>query len=165
MKFSTLFVVFFVLLTFIGCSRRPAAMPATFPCQITITDGGTPQVNYDVGLHSVTGNGSLSIKAHTNSSGVAAIKTQLADYIAKGAPAGSYKVTVEKQVELPPDGVDTSKLSRDELTLYLIKRSAEAENYRVVPVQFSKADSTPFGLKIEKGGKTQWTFDLKDSSK
>ena len=105
MKPSTFFMLFlfFVVLTLVGCNRRPAGMPATFPCKITIVNGGTPQVGYDVSLYSVTGNGSLSISARTNSSGVANIKTQLTDYVAQGAPEGTYKVTVEKHLELPSD--------------------------------------------------------------
>jgi hypothetical protein len=156
-------ILFFCAIVLAGCSKRPANMPATIPCTITIVNGGTPQAGYDVGLHSVTGNGSLSIMAYTNSSGVAEIRTRLANYAASGAPAGTYKVTVEKQVQLPPDDIKAlSQMSDDERNAYSIKRAAEAEKLRVVPVKLTQSKTTPFEIKLEPGGSNQWTFDLKE---
>ena len=156
---------FLLIVLLVGCSQRPAGMPNTFPCNITIVNGGTPQIDYNVGLYALDGNGSLSIMANTNSSGVAEIKTRFADYTAKGAPAGTYKVTVEKLANLPPDGVDVTRMSEDEKSDYLVKRMAEAEKLRVVPVQFTSASTTPFEIKLEPGGAKAWTFDLKEYQK
>jgi len=165
MKSSIPFVLFFVVLVLAGCSKRPAGMPATFPCKITIVSGGIPKADHEVALHLVTGNGALSIMANTDSSGIAEIRTRLADYTAKGAPEGTFKVTVERHVHLPDDGVDLSRLSRDEVGAYLNRRAAEGEKLREFPVQLSRSESTPFEITVAKGGENQWTFDLKDYSK
>ena len=137
-------------------------MPSTIPCKITIVNGGAPQVGYSVGLHAPGGNGSLSINANTDSSGVAEIRTQFTNYIAKGAPAGRYKVTIERHVPLPPDGVDTSRFSEEEEQADLVKRAAEAEKLRVVLVHLTGSDTTPFEITLEPDGSGQWTFDLKE---
>jgi hypothetical protein len=151
---------FLVIVFLIGC--RPAEMPTTIPCKITVVNDGVPQVGYDVGLRSVTGNGSLSIMGYTNSSGVTNIQTRLANYKVSGAPAGTYKVTIDKQVQLPSDGVDTSRFSEAELNAYIAKRAEEAEKLRTVPVRLTNASTTPFEIKLEPGGTAQWTFDLKE---
>ena len=107
-------------------------------------------------------NGSLTVGAITNSSGVAEIRTQLANYSASGAPAGKYKVTVEKYVQLPPDGVDEARLPSDQVKAYYAKRNEELEKLRVVPVRLTRSGTTPFEIILEPGGNGQWTFDLKD---
>ena len=48
---------FFLVLVLLGCSNRPAEMPSTILCKITIVNGGAPQVGYSVGLHAPGGNG------------------------------------------------------------------------------------------------------------
>jgi hypothetical protein len=154
---------FFLILVLIGCSRRPAEMPATFPCKIVIVNDGSPQVDYDVHLHLTTGNGALSIRGCTNAAGIAEIKTRFTDYTANGSPVGTFKVTIDKQPELPPDGVDITTLPwGEELNTYLTQRMKELEKLRIVPIHLTKPDSTPFEIKLEKGGKNQWTFDLKE---
>ena len=162
MKLPTLFVAFFIVLAFAGCSHRPKGMPETLTCKIVVVNDGKPQVDYFVRLHLADGNGALTIMASTNSSGVAEIQTCMADYTTKGAPAGAYKVTIDKPVELPPDGVDTSQLSHSDLAAYHGKRKAEAEKLRIVPLHLTQFDTTPFEFTLEKGGESQWTFDLKE---
>ena len=164
MKHVTLFfATFFILIAIVGCGDgRPKDMPKTFPCQIVIVKDGVPQEGYQVTLYPDPGNLLLSINATTDSSGVARVRTQMADYVAEGAPEGSYKVAVDKPAELPSDGVDSAQLSREDREAYYIKRAAEAEKFRIVPVRLTKANSTPFEMKLAKGSETRWTFDVKD---
>jgi hypothetical protein len=162
MRSSAFFVSLFILLVVAGCSHRPKGMPETLPCRIVVVNDGVPQADYFVLLHLTTGNGALSITARTNSSGVAEIQTCMADYTAMGAPAGTYKVTVDKPVELPPDGVDATHLSPADLAVYHGKRKAEMEKLRIVPIHLTQPNTTPFGFTLEKGGESQWTFDLKE---
>jgi hypothetical protein len=158
-------ITLIILILFAGCNNRPAEMPDTFPCKITVVNDGVPLAGCNVGLYSVTGNGSLSIMATADTSGVAEICTRFANYTAKGAPAGTYKVTVEKHASLPPDGVDVTKLSEDEKSDYLVKRMAEAEKQRVVPVALTSSTTTPFEIQLAPGGTSQWTFDVKEHAK
>ena len=162
MKSLTFFVSFFILFVFVGCSHRPKGMPETLPCKIVVMNGDVPQADYFVSLYLTTGNGALTMMGRTNASGVADIQTCLADYTAKGAPAGEYKVTFDKPVELPPDGVDASKLSFAEHGAYHAKRKAEMEKLRIVPIRLTQQSTTPFEMKLEKGGESKWTFDLKE---
>ena len=154
-----------VVIVSVSCNRRPAGMPETFPCKITVLNNGVPMPECDVRLHRSDGNGSLSIMADTDTSGVAVIRTRFAHYTATGSPEGVFKVTIaEKQIQLPPDGVDVSKtpMSWDEQAAYFAKRKEEAEKYRIVPVHLTAAATTPLEIKLEKGGTSQWSFDVKD---
>ena len=162
MKTSAFFVSLLILFVFVGCSHRPKGMPATLPCKIVVVNGGVPQADYFVSLHLTTGNGALTMMSRTNASGVAEIQTCMADYTEKGAPAGTYKVTVDKPVELPPDGVNASNLPFAEHAAYHAQRKAEMERLRIVPVHLTQPNTTPFEIKLEKGGESQWTFDLKE---
>jgi hypothetical protein len=161
MKTLAFLLSFCVIFAFVGCGR-PAGMPATIPCKVILVNDGIPQADYDVSLRSVSGNALLSITARTDSSGVADFRTQYTDYIAKGAPEGTYKVLIDKRVELPPDGVDVSRLLQAERDAYGAKRAKEAEKLRVISVLLTKENSTPFEITLSKDGESQWTFDLKE---
>ncbi|MDR1270927.1 MAG: hypothetical protein LBK82_15540 [Planctomycetaceae bacterium] len=158
-----IFVILF-LLAFHGCQQRPEGMPTTVPCQITVLKNGVPMEGIDVSLHSHGGNGTLSIMGLTNAQGIAKIQTHSVNYKESGAPVGSYKITIDKPVQLPPDGVDDSKLSGKELNDYLTKREAELEKIRVVPQWLTVSSSTPLEIKVEPQTGGEQTIDLKDFS-
>ncbi|MDR3196971.1 MAG: hypothetical protein LBU34_03790 [Planctomycetaceae bacterium] len=153
------------LLVFSGCQQqRPEGMPKTVPCQITVLKNGVPQEGIDVSLHSPEGNGTLSITALTNSQGIAKIQTQSASYKESGAPVGKYKVVIDKPVQLPPDGVDDSKLSGKELDDYLTKRETELEKIKVIPKRLTVSASTPLEIKVDTQTGGELIIDLKDFS-
>ncbi|MDR2440945.1 MAG: carboxypeptidase-like regulatory domain-containing protein [Planctomycetaceae bacterium] len=160
-----IFVISFILFlpVFSGCrQQRPEGMPATVPCQITVLKNGVPLAGIDVSLHLPEGNGTLSFMALTNAQGIARIQTHSVSYKESGVPVGNYKVTIDKPVQLPPDGVDDSKLSGKELNDYLTKREAELEKIRIVPKWLTVSTSTPLEIKAEAPTGGELTIDLKD---
>lgn len=162
---------FLILLTLIGCSKRPKELPPTFPCKIVIMKDGVPQADCDISLRSETVSRLLSITGRTDSSGVAEIRTQCVDYTTKGAPLGTYKVLVDKHVELPEDlavatppiPIPNQQQGPPVISASVVaKRAAELEKARGFSMQLSKEETTPFEFTLEKGGESQWTFDLKE---
>jgi len=162
--------VIVLVLLFVGCNRRPAELPPTFPCKIIIVNDGVPQSDCDISLRSETSNRLLSIMGRTDSSGVAEIRTQCAGYTANGAPLGTFKVVVDKQVALPGDDAvsnspmptDVSGTSPTALAARMAKRAAELEKLRGFSSLLCKEDTTPLEITLVKGGQSQWTFDLKE---
>jgi hypothetical protein len=160
-----IFVILFLLVTsvfFSGCQQRPEGMPTTVPCHITVLKNGVPQEGIDVALHAHGGNGTLSIMGLTNAQGIAKIHTHSVNYKESGAPVGNYKVTIDKPVQLPPDGVDDLKLSGQELNDYLTKREAELEKIRVIPQWLTVSATTPLKINVETETGGELTVDLKD---
>ncbi|MDR0337893.1 MAG: hypothetical protein LBI18_12465 [Planctomycetaceae bacterium] len=151
-----------VTVFFFGCQQRPERIPTTVPCQIIVLKDGIPQEGIDVSLHSFEGNGTLSFMGLTNAQGVAKIQTHFVNYKESGVPIGNYRVTIDKPVQLPPDGVDDSKLSGKELNDYLTKREAELEKIRVIPQWLTVSVSTPLKINVETKNGGELTVDLKD---
>jgi len=134
-----------------GCTRddgRPKDLPPLFPCEITITQGGTPLAGATVALESSGGSTNYIPSGITEESGKAVLST----YGFKGAPAGKYKVTVRKTVVEDITQVVDS---------YGDMVDSPGTEYRTVESQFSRADTTPHELEITGDKKpTQATFDV-----
>ncbi|MDR2704683.1 MAG: carboxypeptidase-like regulatory domain-containing protein [Planctomycetaceae bacterium] len=133
-----LFLIFLVLV--VGCSgeQRPEGMPTLYPCTITITQDGKPLAGAMVTLYTESSEDRRwSSGGTTNPQGVISIKV-LGKYL--GAPAGTYKVTVEKQ-EI--ENVDSN-------SYYHIS---------LVETQYIKVQDTPLKIEVTPQGVNQ-TFDV-----
>jgi 5-hydroxyisourate hydrolase-like protein (transthyretin family) len=158
-----LFIISITMLL-VGCGpARPTDMPETFPCKINVVNAGTPLSGVDVSLFRAEGNGALSITAHTNSNGVADIKTAWGSYITSGVPTGTYKVTLMKYVVLPDDGITEAqkeKFTPEEAEEYEKKRNEEIDKLRVIPKQLSDSKTTPYEIKIVDNSGAELTIDI-----
>ncbi|MDR1289863.1 MAG: carboxypeptidase-like regulatory domain-containing protein [Planctomycetaceae bacterium] len=131
-------LIFLVLV--VGCSReqRPEGIPTLYPCNITITQDGKPLSGAMVTLYTESSEDRRwSPGGTTDSQGVIQIKV-LGKY--SGAPAGTYKVTVEKQ-EI--ENVDSN-------SYYHIS---------LVETQYTKPKDTTLKIEVTPQGVTQ-TFDV-----
>jgi hypothetical protein len=163
-RFFCLSISVILVLCIGGCGpARPAGMPQTAPCKITVLKNGQPMSDIDVSLTRVEGNGALSITAYTNSNGVANLKTSWGSYLVSGAPVGKCKVTITKHVSLPPDGVTDAQLEKftpEEAEASEKKRESEIDKLRQIPKQFSILDTTPFEIVIEEKTGGSLTIDI-----
>jgi hypothetical protein len=131
-------LIFLVLV--VSCSRehRPEGIPTLYPCTITITQDSKPLAGAMVTLYTESSEDRRwSPGGTTDSQGVIQIKV-LGKYL--GAPAGTYKVTVEKQ-EI--ENVDSN-------SYYSIS---------LVETQYIKVQDTPLKIEVTPQGATQ-TFDV-----
>ncbi|MDR2169272.1 MAG: Ig-like domain-containing protein [Planctomycetaceae bacterium] len=163
-RFFCLLILVVLILSVCGCGpARPAGMPQTAPCQITVLQNGQPMSGVDVSLMRADGNGALSITAYTNSSGVANIKTSWGNYIANGAPIGKCKITLTKHVSLPFDGVTDSQIEKftpEEAEAYEKKREADIDKLRPIQKLFSNFETTPFEITIKEKTGGNLTIDV-----
>lgn len=118
-----------------GCSdrQRPGDLPKLYPCELTITQEGTPLSGANVTLFPAEEtNAKYQASSITNSEGKATLKT----YGFDGIPAGKYKVCVRKVI------------------------GEENAEYQTVERQYSDSDKTPHEIEII-GGKTfQTSLDV-----
>ena len=127
-----------------GChANKPDDIPNLYPCHITISQDGTPLANASVTLYLaqrlVTENSQVWLPlGTTDGNGVATIYTN-ARYA--GAPAGQYKVLVNK-IEATESADDTMPTE-----------------YRLIAAAYGKPEETSLEIEIKKG-KNKFTFDV-----
>ena len=160
--FKKLFVGVVVALCFCsGCSKgpeKPQGFPELFPCQITITQGGSPLESAHVVLFPKTGRSNgWSTEGLTDANGVAEMKTH-ADF--KGAPAGDYIVRVSKIALSPSDLPATEPTDPVEYEKWYNARQLEKRiKYRLVKAEFDDMTKTPLAITIA-SGKNEAIFDV-----
>ncbi|MDR2438434.1 MAG: hypothetical protein LBE12_03550 [Planctomycetaceae bacterium] len=125
----------------------PQGMPTLYPCSIQITQKNQPLTDAVVSLHSTSENFPWTINGRTDEKGQAEIFTH--GYF-KGAPAGDFRVTVDKLETVIPPLPDIMPTSESELTKLFDKREAEIKEYRLVDIRFTQAESTPFSINVNK---------------
>ena len=133
-------------LTFVGgCSRpTPDGMPKLVPCTVRVTQEEEPLAGATVELLGDE-NFKWTVSGTTDAQGNAKIHTH-GNY--PGAPEGSYKVAVSKQI--------VGKKSRQPNVRSYVPSGGTA--YNCVDPQYGKADTTP--LTIDVKGKTSAAFEV-----
>ena len=144
-----------------GCNgkKKPADLPALYPCQITVMQDGKPLEGALVRLHS---DKSLRFTTSgvTDNQGVANIKT---DVSWPGAPEGKYKVCVQKVVtssaqDLPKE-VPNPTTDRAGYAEYRKKAAEIGKATSYVDKKFLRPNSTPVTAEVTTSGCTQ-TVDV-----
>jgi hypothetical protein len=143
-KISFFFCVFFVGLNlFTGCNKGhqlPANMPKLEPCRISITLAGQPLPEAIVGLKPIE-----PTQWHSGgSTGVNGSFDVFTNGLYKGIPAGKYKVTVRKEIPVPPpEGV-----SQEELMNPVKSASHRKPPTVVVHKKYNLAETTPLEIEV-----------------
>lgn len=135
-------------LAFVGCSGddRPEGLPDLQPVKIKVVQDGTPLEGASVQLISEDASNTWASGGSTDAMGVALIRT-LGKY--EGAPAGTYKVIVDKvTTDGPAVAVDDPS------------GSPPADSYRVVDPKFNSAETTTAELTVAEGSPNEETIDL-----
>lgn len=148
-KTSLVFLLLLCVTLIVGCGpKRPPGLPALVSCVLTIQyEDGSPVDNAMVSLAPEDDNlRQWSISGTTNSSGVVTIYT---NGNLPGAPAGKYKVVVQK-TEVGPTGQKDEY--GDPITASRSLVAEEFSNSGKTPLSLEVgSSSTKMTLKVEKG--------------
>jgi len=108
--------------------------------------------------------GNWAVGGITDAHGVAVIHTSYTNFTEPGAPAGMFKVTIDKA--LPPI-TDTKTLTElqamdyNAIQEYQMKQSAEADKRPlIVPKKYANVSLTSLTIEIKPDGKTEESFDV-----
>ena len=136
----------------LGCSGNPAGMPVLYPCKITVTQEGTPLADATVIMSNVSDpaiGDAWSAAGRTDSNGVAVIQTN-GQY--PGAPAGAYKIIVEKINTESAKFGPRPPAGTPELVDWEDKTTFDDTVFRVTLVESLYSSSkTPHEIEIKKG--------------
>jgi len=154
-------VTAFVIQT--GCGQQlPPDWPKTYPCTITVTKDGEPLEGATVYLTRTENHGSWAVAGLTNASGVAEMETSWTHAATKGAPEGTFTVTLSK-AEPPPElsipQAELEAMPYDRRTAFVEAEMARARANPLIPraladpavakVQIEVVPGTPATLTIE----------------
>jgi len=165
---SIALIVVIPLIAGCGGASRPADMPETAPCSITVLQSGSPVSDVVVTLFLEGGNPSLVARGTTNSSGIATIKTSLGAYTTSGAPVGKCKVTLDKEFAIPPSSLtpdQVSDLSFEQAEKYNRERKEALDKARIIPEKIASVALTPLSLTVASGSEGTLTVDLSEYTK
>lgn len=137
-------------LVLVGCNQeelRPDGMPKIYPCEILVTQEGTPLANAGVSFAPEDTSMRFSGSGTTDATGKAKIFT----YGFEGSPAGKFKVTVVKTIpEGGKESVDPSSGA---------KSMVGQKIYSYVEKQYTSFDSSTLEIEV-KTGKNSATFEV-----
>ncbi len=157
--FGFLAVVPFLLT---GCgAEKPAGFPDTVPFSIKIEKEGRPLVDAQISLYSESGV-DYAVGGTTDENGVAELATVRGSYARKGAPLGTFAVTVNKLTEVPGtlSFEETAALTLEELMKYAAKMEEErAELPPEVAEEFTSQETTPLSVTVTSGGSETLTVE------
>jgi hypothetical protein len=161
-NYILIFVFSGLFLGIAGCGK-PANMPKLVPCQITVTDGGTPVAGARVSMADESSNESWAINGITDSSGVAKMSTTYINYTASGVPLGTFKVAVDKDPpNLPPQNV-TDGMTEQQADAAMKKWEEEVDKLRIIPKNLIFVSTTPITLEVKE--KCNSEIDIADYKK
>ena len=142
-----------------GCSQGrvpPPGLPRLYQCIITVTQGGEPLAGAMIILHSQDTPLNWTVNGKTDEKGEAIIFT---DGYFRGAPAGEYKVTVDKLESVTPPTPDVLPTNPLELERLYNRLEAETKEYRYVEPTYVRVDSTPLSITVD-ARRTTASFDV-----
>ncbi|MDO4587269.1 MAG: carboxypeptidase regulatory-like domain-containing protein [Planctomycetia bacterium] len=145
-RYIILSFLIFGLLISVSCNQksRPDGMPELYPFSIKILQEGQPLVEANVVLHPE--DKALSrwpCGAYTNAEGIAEFRTYGSH---SGAPAGKFKVVVQKVV------TEGGNRSDDPKDIMSNPNATEAsKSFNLVDAQYQTAESTPFSVEVKPG--------------
>ncbi|EMI17963.1 hypothetical protein RMSM_05108 [Rhodopirellula maiorica SM1] len=145
-----------------GCGEsRPDGMPELYPATVTITQAGNPLSDATVTLY--PNDSALrrwTVGGRTDATGTATLTTHT-KY--DGAPAGSFKVMVNK-TETEGDPIPKhpgANATQDQLAAYdRAMKTGSFMVYQVVAEEFRTAGNTPLSIEITADGENAFIEDI-----
>ena len=153
------FLMFFPVVW--GCSseKRPDGMPPLHPCRITITQDGAPLEGATVVLHATSDGTRWRCSGVTDAGGVVNLQTQ-GQF--RGVPAGTYKVTVEKEevVSLAtPEQLAALERAKAENPQWYDPPKFKYESWQLVSKEYTQEATTLHEITVS-SGQNSATFDV-----
>lgn len=140
-----------------GCpSGRPDGMPKVYPCKVIVKNGIEAVSDAQIVLDSEPSIPNIMISGMTDASGVAEISTILGIYMQKGAPEGTFTVTILKSTPMVHTKTqeEQAQMTPPEADAYYKKVQADtAKMPKLVPEKLANPDQSPLKIEItNKGG-------------
>ncbi|MDR0337773.1 MAG: hypothetical protein LBI18_11850 [Planctomycetaceae bacterium] len=150
---SKLIITFFFVIGIVvysGCHQesRPVDFPKLYPCQIKVTQNNIPVSDVSVAFYDPKVTDRWVVFGQTDQNGKATIRTH-GNFV--GVPAGNYKIILTK-IEKDGQGWDHP----DSPTRKWVE---DIKVYSLIDEKYTKQETTPLELVIEKKGVTQ-TFEI-----
>lgn len=150
---------------FTGCggTKKPDGFPKLIKnSEFTLTQAGVPLAGADVFLTAEEGSGGKghwSVFGVSDEAGVVHLMTYKDAF--KGAPAGTYKITVFKEERTPSQYGDFPPSKGSEIAEWQRNRLTEYRpNFHLVPEQYRSDELTDLEVVISESGAAPNTFDL-----
>lgn len=155
MKKILLTVPFLLVLTFViaGCGQRPPqGFPKTVPFTVTLTANGQTVEGATIILADKEKRGGWTSSAVTDASGVAEFRTIQGTFVRKGAPQGSYAVTITKDTDVS-SMITTQNDGSPGAAAAIAAEMAKlrAENPSEVDVKFNTLATSPVEISVSSG--------------
>jgi len=143
-----------------GCGQQyPSDWPKTYPCTITVTEGGVPVEGVSVLLSRTENHGSWAVSGLTNTGGVAEIETSWTHSAVKGAPEGTFIVMPSKAG--PPfqpsiSDADWAAMPYEKRDAFMDAEKAKwlQNNPPLLPEKLAIATSSPIRIEVKPGTPT-----------
>ena len=167
MKYVTCIILLlgFVCLTGCGPSKYPPDWPKTYPCTITVTKGGQPLEGATVIMDRIENHGSWAVSGLTNASGVAEIMTSWTKASTKGAPEGTFKITLSK-AESPfvssKSDAELEAMPYDMRTAFLATEQAKARANPSIPRVLADPAVAKAQIEVKPGTPATLTIEVDD---
>lgn len=146
----------------VGCSGKPKGFPKVTKCEIVVVDGGTPIEGVEISMFAETPINGVLVGGKTDANGKCVVQTTFANFVAPGAPDGSYAVALVKDpVPTMPELTieEMADMSQKEIEDYRQERKAEiAAMEQIIPVDLTKRKTTPLTLTVP--GEKTTTIDV-----
>ena len=156
MKRNLLWCLLVIVAAFgVSCTRAPEGMPKMYSCTITVTKDSAPVEGAMVLLSPESPGADLISSGVTDASGNAKIVSLYKNHQAKGAPEGSYKVTITKlpQVDVKETPDEIAEMSRaEQIALTNRIREQQASLPKIVPDALTQVDTTPLHVEVTPDG-------------
>ena len=145
-----------------GCSGKPKGFPKVTKCEIVVVDGGTPIEGVEISMFAETPISGALVGGKTDANGKCVVQTTFANFVAPGAPDGSYAVALVKDpVPTMPELTieEMADMSQKEISDYRAERDAEIANMpQIIPVALKEQASST--LKVAVPGEKTTTIDV-----
>ena len=143
MKRTLFFATFFIVFAFIGCGKTPpSGLPPLVSCKVKVHDNGRPLPKIGVAFQRTEGHAGWSLNGLTGTDGIAVARTIAGSFDAPGLPTGSYRVTLNERIELPPE------FNNDDDPTMAEKRQKYLAEHRTLPEILCDPARTPLELTV-----------------
>ena len=148
-----------------GCGQQfPPDWPKTYPTTITVTQDGQPYEGVTLVLTRTENHGSWAVAGITNASGIAEIETSWTHASAKGAPEGTFRVTLSKDVpfERSISDEELNAMPYDRRTAFLEAEAAHRRNNPVFPRSLADPAAARVQVEVIPGEPAAFTIEVSD---
>ena len=166
MKYAQYAILIGIAVSLVGCtSKYPPDWPKTYPCTITVTKGGEPYKDVTVLLARTANHGSWAVSGLTDSSGDAVIETSWTKASTKGAPEGTFTVTLSVatppiEISIPQEQLEA--MPYDRRTAFIEAETAKQRQKSMLPPALADPARAKVQIEVQPGTPATLTIEVDD---